>query len=57
MRFGNITQDRLEEFLLEYGFKPLELELNYLMERFDWDWDGVISYTEFVDELTPHSAF
>ena len=30
-------------------------EINSLMDRYDKDGDGAISYAEFSDEIRPHS--
>lgn len=51
-----ISQDWIEEFLLANGYSPLQSELIMLMEWYDRDRDGLISYTEFVDELTPKAS-
>jgi Ca2+-binding EF-hand superfamily protein len=39
--------------LSEHGFFATERELNHLMHKFDRDKDLKISYSEFVDEVTP----
>ncbi len=37
------------------GFQVSSMEINQLMERYDKNGDGVVSYAEFSDEITPHS--
>jgi len=37
------------------GFKVTDSELKVLMERYDKDGDGMISCSEFTNEIIPHS--
>jgi Ca2+-binding EF-hand superfamily protein len=50
-----LTEEDFEEFFKKYGFYPNDTELNVLMNRFDKDKDGKVSYDEFFDEFSPHS--
>ena len=54
-RNGFITRDEFRGILREYGVFPTETEISWLIERYDRDRDGRISYTEFVEEILPKS--
>lgn len=54
-RNGFITRDEFRGILREYGIFPTETEISWLIERYDRDRDGRISYTEFVEEILPKS--
>lgn len=54
-RDGYITRDEFRSILREYGFFVSETELLWLVDRYDRDYDGRISYREFVEEITPKS--
>ena len=49
---GYLTREDLEWKLEQHGFSPLEAEMQLLMQRYDKNRNGRITYTEFVDELT-----
>ena len=49
---GTISKTEVEEFLFEtYGFPPIQAEVDLFMEEFDVNWDGKISWTEFVEAV------
>ena len=52
---GRITREELSRIIEGSGFKVTRDEINTLMERYDKDGDGSISYKEFSDEIRPHS--
>lgn len=54
-RNGYITRDELKTIFREYGFYATETELIYLIDRYDRNQDGRISYSEFIDEILPKS--
>ena len=54
-RNGYITRNEFKNILLEYGFYATESELSCLLNRYDRNQDGRISYSEFVDEFLPKS--
>jgi len=39
--------------LTEYGIYASENDMHMLMKRFDKDKNGLISYAEFIEEMTP----
>lgn len=52
---GFITIDEFKEVLLDHGLFATENELLNLIKRFDKNQDGKVSYSEFVNEITPKS--
>ncbi len=54
-RNGFINRDEFKRILREYGFFPTETELQWLVDRYDRDRDGRISYSEFTEEILPKS--
>jgi len=54
-RNGFITRDEFRRILREYGIYVSETEIQWLVERYDRDHDGRISYSEFVEEILPKS--
>jgi hypothetical protein len=54
-RDGFITRDEFRSILREYGFYVSETEIVWLIERYDRNYDGKISYSEFVEEILPKS--
>ena len=52
-RSGFITRDKFKQILKEYLFYPTEQEVTQLIERFDRNKDGRVSYSEFVEEIMP----
>ena len=55
-RNGYITREELKQVLIEYHFYPTDHELSLLIERYDRNRDGRISYSEFSEELMPRSS-
>jgi len=43
----------MREMLQQHGFFATDKELKCLMDKFDKDKDGRISFTEFAEELRP----
>jgi Ca2+-binding EF-hand superfamily protein len=41
--------------LKEYGFYATDSEITWLIDRYDKNRDGRISYSEFIDEILPKS--
>lgn len=39
----------------EYGFYATDNEVTWLIDRYDKNHDGRISYSEFIDEIMPKS--
>lgn len=54
-RDGFITRDEFRGILREYGIFATETEIVWLVDRYDRNKDGRISYTEFVEEILPKS--
>lgn len=52
---GYITRDELKNILKEYGFYGTDEEISWLIDRYDKNHDGRISYSEFIDEILPKS--
>lgn len=52
---GYITLDEFSAILTCHGFFASSKDLQSLMERYDRDRDGRVSYSEFVSEVTPKS--
>jgi len=52
---GYITRDEFREILKEYGFYATTEEIAWLLDRYDRNRDGRISYGEFIDEIMPKS--
>ena len=52
---GYITRDEFKGILKEYGFYATEEEITWLIDRYDRNKDGRISYSEFIDEILPKS--
>ena len=50
-----LTARDFKEIFKKYGFHATEEELDILVDRFDKDKNGKISYDEFFDEFSPHS--
>jgi len=50
---GYLLIDDLRDFLKDQNLYPIEKNLTLLCERFDKDEDGVISYDDFVNGITP----
>lgn len=54
---GFITKQQLKQILNEYGVFVDSNDLQQLINRYDKDEDGKVSYKEFIQELTPQSPF
>lgn len=52
---GKISKDELRFMIEKSGFLVTNQEITQLMERYDKNGDGVITYNEFSDEIRPHS--
>jgi Ca2+-binding EF-hand superfamily protein len=52
---GYITRDEFKSILREYGFYATDEEVSWLIDRYDKNRDGRISYSEFIDEILPKS--
>lgn len=52
---GRITKDELQKIIERSGFQASSSEVQTLMERYDKDGDGAISFAEFSEEIKPHS--
>lgn len=50
-----ITKQDFSDLLAKHRFFATGKELASLMDRFDKNKDGKVTYGEFVDEITPHS--
>jgi Ca2+-binding EF-hand superfamily protein len=54
-RNGYLTRDEFTEILKEYGFYATSEEITWLLDRYDKNRDGRITYSEFIDEILPKS--
>jgi len=54
-RNGYITYEEFQGILLDYGIYATRKDVEGLMERYDKDKDGRVSYSEFLNEVTPKS--
>jgi Ca2+-binding EF-hand superfamily protein len=54
-RDGFITLDEFREILGRHGVFATTKDLESLMDRYDKNRDGMVSYSEFVQEVTPKS--
>jgi Ca2+-binding EF-hand superfamily protein len=54
-RKGYITRDEFRRILREYAFFPTETEVQWLVDRYDRDRDGRVTYSEFAEEILPKS--
>lgn len=52
---GFVSKYEFRELLANHGFYATQKELDSLMNRYDQNEDGKVSYTEFVREITPKS--
>lgn len=50
---GFITSDEFESMLRHHGISVTSLDLRCLMERYDKNGNGRVSYGEFVQEVRP----
>lgn len=50
-----LTVEDFAEIFKKYGFYATKAELEILINRFDKDKDGKVSYDEFFEEFSPHS--
>ena len=54
-RNGYITRDEFKGILKDNGFYATDSEVSILIDRYDKNRDGRISYSEFIDEILPKS--
>ena len=54
-RKGYIGIEEFQSILNEHGIVTSDKDLLILMDRYDKNKDGRVSYSEFVQEMTPHS--
>lgn len=54
-RNGYITRDEFKNILRDNGFYATDGEISWLIDRYDKNHDGRISYSEFIDEILPKS--
>ena len=54
-RNGYITYDEFQVLLEQHGIFASIKDVESLMDRYDKDKDGRVSYSEFLDEVTPKS--
>ena len=52
---GFLTRDEFGDILKEYGFYATQEEITWLIDRYDRNRDGRISYSEFLNEILPKS--
>ena len=52
---GFITENEFESMLRYHGLPVSSADLKSLMERYDKNGDGRVSYGEFVQEVRPQS--
>lgn len=52
---GFITLDEFKDVLENYGIFATKNELVGLVKRYDKNMDGKVSYSEFMNEMTPKS--
>lgn len=54
-RNGFITIDEFQSILFSHGIFATSKDLQSLMQKYDKNKDGRVSYSEFIDEVTPKS--
>lgn len=52
---GFISSLEFKQMLIDHGFFPSHKEVSNLVERYDKNGDGKVSYSEFIQEITPKS--
>jgi len=52
---GFISSFEFKDMLVDHGFFPSQKEISSLVDRYDKNQDGKISYSEFIQEITPKS--
>lgn len=52
---GFITHKQMKLFLKSHGFETRNIHVSQLIDRFDKNKDGKVSYVEFADEMKPRS--
>jgi len=52
---GSVSIDEFKELLLDHGIYASSKDLLNLVQRFDKNQDGKVTYSEFVQEITPKS--
>lgn len=53
---GLLTVEDFRYFLLQAGVTPTERDMLSLMNRYDRDGDSKVTYSEFLQEITPRAA-
>ena len=53
---GYLTVDDFRHFLLHAGVTPTERDMLGLMSRYDRDSDSKVTYSEFLQEITPRNS-
>ena len=48
-----LSTNDIREMLSEHGFFATERELGSIMNKFDKDRDQKITFSEYIDEMTP----
>jgi len=52
---GFISSFEFKNMLIDNGFFPSQKEISSLVDRYDKNQDGKVSYSEFIQEITPKS--
>lgn len=52
---GFVSAYEFKDMLIDHGFFPSQKEVISLLERYDKNNDGKVSYSEFIQEITPKS--
>lgn len=52
---GYLTREELRRIFVQHSVFATDREIGQLVERYDRNKDGRISYAEFMDEITPKS--
>lgn len=53
---GSLIKEDFQALLENNGFHPSDVEMNYLVSRFDRSLNGIINYQEFMDEILPRKS-
>lgn len=52
---GFVSTYEFKDMLINHGFFPSQKEVLTLVDRYDKNHDGKVSYSEFIQEITPKS--
>lgn len=52
-RDGVLIAQDYRDMLADHGFYATDKELGFIMNKFDKDRDNKVSYSEFLQEMTP----